>query len=67
MKKSIVKSARKSRNVLARAGRAVVRGTKNVGYGVVGTVSGVCTLVHGFGTAVVAQGRAVMRGQTSFA
>lgn len=61
------KSSRKSRNILVRAGRSIVRGTKKVGYGVVGTASGLCTMVHGIGKAVVAQGRAVVRGQTSFA
>lgn len=67
MKKTVKKTARKSRNILARAGRSVVRGTKKVGFAIVGTASGVCTMVHALGAAVVEQGRAVVRGQTSFA
>lgn len=67
MKKTVKKTARKSRNVLARAGRAVVCNIKKLGFGVVGTASGVCTVVHTLGAAAVEQGRAVVRGQTSFA
>lgn len=58
---------RKARNILSRTGRSIVRGTKNVGFAVVGVASGVCTMAHTLGKAVVGQGRAVMRGQISFA
>lgn len=67
MKKTVKKTARKSRNILDRAGRSVVRGTKQIGFALVGTASGVCTMVHALGAAAVEQGRAVVRGQTSFA
>lgn len=55
------KSARKRRS------NALVRSAKSVGYGVVGIVSAMTTVAHESVRAVVAHGRAVVRGAATFA